>query len=54
MNVFDDVTILVLVEYSLQCNMEGNLDGYYKCHNPCFSRILFAMICGKPKKQSHH
>ena len=37
------VTILVLVEYSLQLDerLRFALEG--TCHNPCFSRILFAI-----------
>ena len=37
------VTILVLVEYSLQCKVDDALAKLRGCHNPCFSRILFAI-----------
>ena len=38
------VTILVLVEYSLQLDMLKNLENGDIRHNPCFSRILFAIL----------
>ena len=37
------VTILVLVEYSLQSSEAFNNIEPYNSHNPCFSRILFAI-----------
>ena len=38
------VTILVLVEYSLQSKEQIAADKSRKGHNPCFSRILFAIM----------
>ena len=38
------VTILVLVEYSLQCKKQQNLWLVLEGHNPCFSGILFAIL----------
>ena len=38
------VTILVLVEYSLQFSQKEYNEFEEKGHNPCFSRILFAII----------
>ena len=43
------VTILVLVEYSLQYQPAGLNTTSMICHNPCFSRILFAIM--KPLKE---
>ena len=40
------VTILVLVEYSLQQKNQILASSIELCHNPCFSRILFAIIHG--------
>ena len=37
------VTILVLVETSLQCQVETLKAQNQKCHNPCFSGNLFTM-----------
>ena len=41
------VTILVLVEYSLQSEAEAIINLAIECHNPCFSRILFAIFIPK-------
>ena len=38
------VTILVLVEYSLQFKRKRRKNQPFRCHNPCFSRILFAIV----------
>ena len=39
----ETVTILVLVEYSLQYDYDNNFNIDFLSHNPCFSRILFAI-----------
>ena len=38
------VTILVLVEMSLQYIIIGDIMKIKRCHNPCFSRNVFAII----------
>ena len=40
------VTILVLVEYSLQLQDNKEPTPSWLGHNPCFSRILFAISSG--------
>ena len=43
------VTILVLVEYSLQYVNKINIYLDFEGHNPCFSRNVFAIKAKKPK-----